>query len=182
MEPIRGKSEIKDVFHRYKMNKLNIRKERTKTSILNLQEIASDLKIPDPSLIVTYIKNRLAIAINFKDNRAIITRDVDTDKIRDSLYEFIENFVLCKKCKQPELSYSLEKKKLCTNCKSCGITGKIESNQYTEKVIKEFELILSKTNSNKKLKKTKEVKEVKEVKEKGQKISDETIIGSDNSD
>lgn len=78
------------------MNKLNVRKEMTKTSILNLQEISLDLKILDPPLIVTYVKKRLAIAINFKDKRAVITRDVETEKIRESLYELIENFILCK--------------------------------------------------------------------------------------
>lgn len=141
---IQGKNKIVDPHHRYEMRKMEIKREKTKTVITNLNDIASDLKIPDSNLIIAYIKSRLAIAITVKKGRAIVTNDVDVRKIQDALHEFIEYFVLCKTCKYPELTYCLEKKILCTSCRSCGKLASIESNQYTDKVIKSFESILSK--------------------------------------
>jgi len=157
MEPIRGKNEINDPSYRYKMHKLNFQRERTKTCITNLNVIADDLKIPDQDLIVSYFKKRLAIAITGKDDRVIITNDVSTPSIQTALYEFIEYFVLCKICRHPELAYSLDKKHLSLRCKGCGKIDTVESNQYTEKVIKSFELKLEIIDaSNQKLKKKKE--------------------------
>jgi translation initiation factor 5 len=154
MEPIRGKTAIIDPYYRYKMRKMNVQRERTKTSISNLNDVAVDLKIPDASLIVSFMKKKLAIAITFKNDRVIVTNDVDVKNLQNALYEFIEYFVLCKKCKLPELSYSLENEQLVTDCRSCGVRGSIEKNHYTEKIIKEFELKMSLlVKKNKKIKK-----------------------------
>lgn len=144
MEPIRGKTEIIDQSHRYNMRKIIIKREKTKTAITNLNDIASDLKIPDPNLIVLFIKNKLSISITFKNDRAILSNDIEEINIKNALYDFIEYFVLCKKCTHPELTYFLENKKLCSKCTSCGALNFIESNDSTDKVIKHFETILSK--------------------------------------
>lgn len=172
MEPIRGIIGIVDPHYRYKMRKLIIKKEKTKTSITNLKDVASDLKIPDASLIVAFIKKRLAIAINYKVDKAIITRDMDVGKIQPALYEFIDYFVLCKKCKLPELTYLLEKKQLCTQCKGCGHFGSVESNQYTEKVIKEFENKIFKADASKKSGKQKYITDP----EIGTNVAEETVV------
>ncbi|VBB18507.1 Eukaryotic translation initiation factor 5, putative [Yasminevirus sp. GU-2018] len=153
MEPIRGKTEIFDPSYRYKMEKLAFQKERTKTCITNLQKIAVDLKIPTHDLIVTYLKKRLSIAIVEKEGKVIITNDVDTKTIQSALYEFIEYFVLCKRCRFPELNYEIEKKKLQVNCRSCGTLGSIDENQYTEKVVRAFEAKIATSSKSKKGKK-----------------------------
>lgn len=143
MEAIRGKQEINDPSYRYKMHKIVFQKERTKTCITNLEQIANDIKIPDQEMLTSFFKKRLAIAMTCKKDRVIITNDVSTASIQSALYEFIEYFVLCKNCNLPELSYSLEKKKLSIKCKSCGKINLIESNQYTDKIIKSIETKLS---------------------------------------
>nr|XP_047140284.1 eukaryotic translation initiation factor 5-like [Hydra vulgaris] len=139
MEPIQGEKKIGDPNYRYKMNTINFQKERTKTCITNLPKIALDLKIPTHDLIVIYLKKRLSLAIVERDCKVIITNDVDTNTIKLALYEFIDYFVLCKKCGFPELNYDIEKKKLVVFCRSCGNTGTIDENKYTEKVIRAFE-------------------------------------------
>lgn len=139
MEPIRGKTEINDISYRYKMEKLNLQKERTKTLITNLPKIAIDLKIPSHYLIIVFLKKRLSIAITEKDGKIFITNDVEKQSIQNALYEFIEYFVLCQKCHFPELQYVLEKNKVKTLCSSCGHQSTIDNNQNTDKVIKLLE-------------------------------------------
>lgn len=146
MEPIRGRNEINDPFYRYKMHKLVLQKERTKTVITNMKEISNDIKIPSYTLILLYIKKKLSLSItdNQKEGRITITNDVDKNLLQNALYEFIEYFVLCKQCMLPELEYGIDKKHLITHCKSCGKVSNIEENNNTEKVIKSFETFIKK--------------------------------------
>lgn len=139
MEPIRGKTPIVDPSYRYMMEKLVFQKERTKTCITNLQKITESLKIPFHTLITIFFKKRLSISIVERDDKVIITNEVDTKTIQNALYEFIEYFILCKKCKLPELTYVLDKKNVCGSCRSCGNLEVLELNQNTEKVIKALE-------------------------------------------
>lgn len=149
MEPIRGKYEIIDPSYRYKMEKIIFQKEKTKTCITNLNKITISIKIPNQDLIIAYFKKRLSIAITGKGDRVIITNDVDIKAIQNALYEFIEYFVLCKNCRLPELTYSLEKNRLSVYCRSCGNVNSIEENQYTERIIKNIESQLIEDNKKK---------------------------------
>lgn len=147
MEPIRGKTEINDPSYRYKMHKINFQKENTRTCITNLDTITTDIKIPDSNMIITFLKKKLSISvIKDKIGRDIITNDVDTKNIQNALYEFIEYFVLCKRCRLPELDYVYEKN-LCVRCRGCGHVDSIDSDRYTESIIKNME---TKFQNNKK--------------------------------
>lgn len=136
MEPIRGKQEIIDPSYRYKMPVLAFQQEKTKTCITNLEEIAKSLKISGIDLIVAFFKKKLSIAIAVKKGRVIISNDINTQKVQEALYEFIEYVVLCKTCRFPELDYDVKKNNVAVYCRSCGKTDSIEENQYTDKVIK----------------------------------------------
>lgn len=136
MEPIRGKTEIIDPFYRYKMEKIIFRAEKTKTSIMNLDKIAADLKVPGAECIILFFKKRLAMQMTHGNQGLIISRHVDFKIIHDALYEFIDYFVLCKNCGLPELSYAIRNKQFIADCASCGTSNEIKKNQYTEPVIK----------------------------------------------
>lgn len=132
MEPIRGIKEINDPIYIYKMETMIFHKDKRKTTITNLDRIAHDLKILDPSIIILFLKKRLSIPMITKNNGVIISNDIDTQLIKDALYEFIEYFVFCKKCQLPELIYVM----IGAQCCACGTSCSIENNQYTEPVIK----------------------------------------------
>lgn len=141
MEPIRGDQIINDPFYRYKMEKIKFEKEKTKTCIANLHNISQNLSVPSADIIVAFLKKKLAISITNNKGRIIITNYVDTEKIQNALYEFIEFFVLCpnKNCKKPELLYNKEKNnELGYKCKACGNSGIIENNNITSTTIKLF--------------------------------------------
>jgi len=147
MEPIRGKEEIIDPTYRYKMHKLDIQIEKTKSCITNIDIIANDLKLSDTEPIILYMKKRLSISIIKKKERIIIPKDIDISILKQSLYEFIELFVLCNKCRLPELDYITEKN-LDVKCRSCGNTDTIKNTQLTDKIIK-YMLAKSKTKKKK---------------------------------
>lgn len=136
MEPIRGLKDIDDPTYRYKMPKMIFQKERTKTRITNLDKISEKLNI-DISLIVGFIKKKLSINITNKKNDIIISSDVDTKSVQESLYEFIEYFVICPGCRFPELQYYVNKKKdIAIKCDSCGNISNLVDNPHTSKIIK----------------------------------------------
>lgn len=130
MEPIRGLIKINDPFYRYKMALLQTQKEKTSTVILNLDVVASDMNI-DVNLIIQYIKNRLGILIKTQNKRLIIPNSVDIDKLKDTLYEFIEYFILCPNCRLPETDINTKNHV----CRACGKTSEIIKNKYTNKIL-----------------------------------------------
>lgn len=136
MEPIRGLIEIDDPFYRYQMEILKVQKEKTKTNILNLGNIASNLNI-EVEMIVQYIKNRLSTPIKKgEDSKYIIASSIDIDDLKSALYEFIEYFVLCPKCRLPETDINSGKAE--HNCRACGTVSKIIKNKHTTKIIDKF--------------------------------------------
>ena len=143
MEPIRGLNQIIDSMHRYQMHRIIFQKDKEKLHIKNLDIICTDLQIPDTDIIISFIKKRLSVQITEKNNQIFVSSKTDQQSIQNTLYEFIEYFVLCKKCKLPELSYALDNKKLILICSACGEHNQIISTQLTEKTIKLFEKKLS---------------------------------------
>jgi translation initiation factor 2 beta subunit (eIF-2beta)/eIF-5 len=139
MEPIRGIKQITDPNYRYQMHRMIFQKDKEKLHIKNLDVICTDLHIPGPDIVVGFIKKRLSVQIIEKNNQIFASAKTDQQIIQDALYEFIEYFVLCTKCKLPELSYILDNKKLITICSACGKNNQIVSNNVTDKTIKLFE-------------------------------------------
>jgi len=161
MEPIRGIKEIIDSSYRYKMEKLNFDRRRNLTFITNFNSIATSLKIPSADLIIAFIRKKLSIQIIEKDGVHTISKDIVTQLVVNALYEFIEYFVLCKKCRLPELDYLLDKNRLETSCRSCGLLSNVDNNSHTDKIIKQFETLLKtsvKTNNKQKPIKVKKAK------------------------
>lgn len=148
MEPIRGKIAITDKCYRYKMEKIIFQRQGARTCIPNIVKISTDIKFPYPELIIAYFKKKISTSIAEKDKNCYISNVVDKMQVQEALYEFIDIFVLCQKCKLPELTYNLndgknKKKIIKPQCRSCGNIGIIEENDLTEKIIRLFETKLS---------------------------------------
>ena len=107
------RTNARTYFLRYQMTHMNIKKERTKICITNLDQISRELKLPNKDPIIAYISKRLSIKIKVNKinihgengDLVILSGNIDIQTIRDTLYRFIEVFVLCSKCKLPELEY-----------------------------------------------------------------------------
>lgn len=105
---------IDDPFYRYKMDKITVTIKNKKTNLINLSNISNTLKI-DPKIMFRYITSRLGTFGQEKKESYIISGVFDADKIQNLIYDFIDIYILCKKCKFPEVSDSI--------CKACGFNN-----------------------------------------------------------
>ncbi|CRG90567.1 hypothetical protein PISL3812_07611 [Talaromyces islandicus] len=124
MATVNVRRDVTDPFYRYKMEKLQSKIEGKgngiKTVVVNLNTVAQSLARP-PEYVIKYFGFELGAQANAKptDDRWIINGAHDAPKLQDYLDGFIEKFVLCKKCKNPETEVIL-KDRIVLDCKACG--------------------------------------------------------------
>lgn len=115
-----------DPFYRYKMPliqaKVEGRGNGIKTAIPNLSEVARALGRP-PAYVVKYFGYELGALTSFKeeDDRYLVNGSHAQSELQDSLDGFINKFVLCGACKNPETQIIIKGKgNLQKDCKACG--------------------------------------------------------------
>lgn len=114
---IQGKTDIIDPFYRYKMPKMVIIKQRTKTCIDNFDDVCKSLH-RESTMVKDYMKKKLGANLQHKDGKLYTTAPIDYDSVFDILKDFIDDYVLCDKCDLPETVAIIKNKKvkLCCNC------------------------------------------------------------------
>ncbi|KAJ9101397.1 hypothetical protein QFC19_005170 [Naganishia cerealis] len=93
-----------------------------KTAIVNLSEVSRALGRP-ASYIVKYFGSELGAQTSMDEdkNRYLVNGVHDANELQDSLDGFINKFVLCANCKNPETEIQIkEKDNLQRDCKACG--------------------------------------------------------------
>lgn len=132
---VRGLKENNDPSYRYKMPSLCINTQKTKMIITNIKEIADSLD-RDPVIIVDFLKKKFSTAIKYDPNENKVEfKSIEPAQIHEAIYEFIEYFVLCPTCKNPETVISNGKKNLYMQCKACSHYDKVPiNNKLIEKV------------------------------------------------
>lgn len=134
-----------DPFYRYKMTEVEIKHEGQgngqRTIFVNVDEIANDIE-RTPSMIVSYLSTVHGCSCKIdKDKRYVFTGTYQKETFQSSIYNFIELFVLCKNCKNPETQFEKKgKHDLCLRCKACPETSDIVVNKNTQKVLRQVKL------------------------------------------
>jgi translation initiation factor 5 len=114
-----------DTFYRYKMERIQTKIEGKgngiKTVVVNLSSVAQSLARPG-SYLIKYFGFELGAQTNIDppDDRWIINGAHDAAKLQDYLDGFINKFVLCKKCKNPETDVQIKDGRITLDCKACG--------------------------------------------------------------
>lgn len=125
MATINIRSDVKDPFYRYKMERLQSKIEGKgngiKTVIVNLSSVAASLARPG-AYVIKYFGFELGAQTNTNpaDDRWIINGAHEASKLQDYLDGFINKFVLCKKCKNPETDVVIKDGRIVLDCKACG--------------------------------------------------------------
>lgn len=116
---IRGNTEILDPFYRYKMEAVEISKQGVKFAFLNIDSVCMSLS-RDPNHMISFFKKHFGSAFEYKNNIATTTKkDLTKDELQNATFKYIEDNVLCKKCKNPETEYVKDKKSVSLCCKAC---------------------------------------------------------------
>ena len=125
MSLINVRRDVTDAFYRYKMERLVTKIEGKgngiKTVVVNLSSVAVSLARPG-SYLIKYFGFELGAQTNIDppDDRWIINGAHDAAKLQDYLDGFINKFVLCKKCKNPETDVHIKDGHITLDCKACG--------------------------------------------------------------
>ena len=125
MSLVNVRRDVSDQFYRYKMERLQTKIEGKgngiKTVVTNLSSVANSLARPGAH-VIKYFGFELGAQTNMdpKDDRWIINGAHDAPKLQEYLDGFINKFVLCKKCKNPETEYVIKDGHIVLDCKACG--------------------------------------------------------------
>ncbi|KAI2468536.1 domain found in IF2B/IF5-domain-containing protein [Annulohypoxylon bovei var. microspora] len=117
--------DVTDAYYRYKMEKIQTKIEGKgngiKTVVVNLSSVAASLARPG-SYVIKYFGFELGAQTNIDppDDRWIINGAHEASKLQDYLDGFINKFVLCKKCKNPETDVVIKDGHIVLDCKACG--------------------------------------------------------------
>ena len=124
--------ENTDRFYRYKMppieSKIEGKGNGIKTNIVNAAEVARALNRP-PSYVIKYFGFELGAQTSINDDKEkyLVNGQHEASKLQDSLDGFINKFVLCPSCKNPETQIVVTKDgNLQKECGACGQTNKID--------------------------------------------------------
>jgi translation initiation factor 5 len=131
-------SSSDDPFFRYKMNKIIIKHEGVgngvKTVLKNLSHIAKDLN-RDSMDILQYIASDLSVCSLQRNDDYIINGTFSLDVLQDIISRFVDHFVLCDVCENPETSFSVKKQQLCKTCNACGATLTVKDHKLNKRII-----------------------------------------------
>ena len=161
-----GLKDIEDSNYRYKRDQEILKYEGKgngkKTRFVNIYEISQQLhRTPDE--LTKFLGIDLSSSTNYVDKAAIINGHIRQENIEKSLRNYIEIFVLCKKCGLPEISkYKINGKGIKTKCLSCGDRNKMDSddNRLVSYIVSK--LIQKEKDDNKQKKKKKKKKKDKD--------------------
>lgn len=134
MATVNIRRDVADPFYRYKMERLQSKIEGKgngiKTVVANLPSVAQSLARP-PSYIIKYFGFELGAQTNTnpKDDRWIINGAHQADKLQESLDGFINKFVLCRDCKNPETEFVIKDGRILLDCKACGQRTQVDLRQ-----------------------------------------------------
>lgn len=135
----------KDSHYRYKMPKLEITIKKSKTYLINILEISQSLK-RSPKTITKFIAQELGTQFQIESNQYILNGKHDLNTIEKILFNFIDQLVLCHKCRSPE-TYFLKGKKLKRECLACGYKSLDENLKIGSFILKNIENEYSKNDS-----------------------------------
>lgn len=108
----------KDPFFRYKMPPVVVNNDPSKTVIVNLDQIAKAI-CRNPAHIIKFLSINFGCTCVFTPKYAL-NGSFDILKVQNGIYDFIDLFVLCKSCRNPETRFLFEEplKRICNSCGS----------------------------------------------------------------
>lgn len=116
---IRGNKEIDDSSYRYKMEEVNIVQQGALFAFTNINDISKSLN-RTPEHILKFLKKTMGLLITYKNDSAQITKkDLTKNELQKVIFKYVEDNVLCEKCKNPETDIVNDKKKDYRVCKAC---------------------------------------------------------------
>jgi len=154
---IRGKEEVSDLHYRYRMPVLLTAQEGkrngAKTVLVNLPDIAKSLGRPAEEIMQFFAKDLGAQGKSkASEGKYVLRGEHTTSSLQNRLFIYIENFVLCPTCGNPETQYKVHLKgkvgsnsrkalvgKIFLQCAACGSTSNVGiEHGLCKNIVKDF--------------------------------------------
>ena len=104
---------------RFEIPRIEGHVEGTKTILTNLQQVASYLR-RDQDHLLKFLLKELATSGALKNNRVILQRKINSQKINEKIESYAKEFVICSQCGKPDTEFKKEKTYASLNCLACG--------------------------------------------------------------
>jgi translation initiation factor 5 len=135
---VRGLTENTDPSYRYRMPQIQIIKQKTKSVITNIREVSKALD-REPIILIDYFKKKFSTPMNVNlDENRVELKSVEQNELQNAIYEFIEYFILCPTCKNPETELSNKKTTLYIKCKACSHYGSLQMHNKLVSKVSEY--------------------------------------------
>jgi len=110
-----------------------------KTVIINLTEVAKSLN-REPGEILKFIgySNGSQTSIT-KDDDYIVNGFLEDDTLLKFIYLYIDGFVICSTCRNPETKYKYRSKKMNTICSACGTMDTLSEHKLVNYIKKQYD-------------------------------------------
>ena len=129
---------VVDPYYRYKMPKMILSYRKNGTIITNLDELAKSLNRKSDELLKMFSWNLGTHSIL---KLKLLSGSYTGDQLRDQLLKYIDEYILCETCGNPETIYILSKKKLCLQCQACSSLTKLNpDSKLSKSLMKTFSI------------------------------------------
>ncbi|KAM0678301.1 eukaryotic translation initiation factor 5 [Binucleata daphniae] len=112
----------------------------TKTVLQNISEIAKSLN-RSTNNIIKFIECEKGVKIECKDDKVWIKGKHETKDLQNMIYKYINMFVLCKVCDNPETVYKTEDEKLYMECLACGEKSDVVDHKITKTILNDLKVV-----------------------------------------
>ncbi|KAM0676270.1 Eukaryotic translation initiation factor 5A-1 [Gurleya vavrai] len=130
-----------DYFARYQMPSLEVSYEgkatNTKTILKNISCICKSLN-RDLSIIPKFIEIEKGFKIETKNDKFSIKGMHRPEDLQNAIYDFIDMFVLCGVCNNPETLYKLNCENVFMECLACGEKTCLEEHKILKSIVNEI--------------------------------------------
>jgi translation initiation factor 5 len=131
-----GDIHCDDQFYRYKMPSIEVKVEGRgngiKTKLVNIETIAKALTRPTHVLMKYF-----AVSLGTSATSDVLRGKHDVTELTKVLSKYINQYVLCMQCTNPETLLKIRKDRIKTECKACGARYYLDDNtKHVDTVIK----------------------------------------------
>jgi translation initiation factor 2 beta subunit (eIF-2beta)/eIF-5 len=136
-----NKEQKNDPNYRYKMSEVLLKYEGQgngqRTIFLNVSEISQELSREVETIILYLVTVLGCKCIENKEKQVVLYGTHTKETIQNAIYDYISNFVLCQKCKNPETQFLNKGKcEIEMKCNACPEISQIQLNKVNAKIIK----------------------------------------------
>jgi translation initiation factor 2 subunit 2 len=105
---------------RFEVPEPDVRQEGHATVFENFRDVCQDLS-REPDHLLKFLQDELGTSAHIDESdRARLTGEFSTDRIRDALDAYSERFVLCSECGLPDTNIEREQGTEVLQCTACG--------------------------------------------------------------